>query len=328
MFKAILLEEKDGKVSAGLTELEESRLPEGDVTVAVEYSTLNYKDGLILNGLGRLVRSYPHVPGVDFAGTVEESSHPDYKPGDKVVLTGWRVGEMHWGGYAEKARVKGDWLVPLPEGLTTRQAMGIGTAGFTAMLAVLALEAHGLEPSKGEVLVTGAAGGVGSVAVALLHKLGYQVAASTGRAETHDYLKSLGATTLIDRQEIAEPSGRPLDKERWPACIDSVGGSTLACVLPQISYRGSVAAVGLAGGSKLETTVVPFLLRGVSLLGIDSVMCPLSERKVAWARLAKDLPKDKLDSMIREVPLAELLTLGGEILKGQVRGRIVVDVRA
>ncbi len=328
MFKAILLEESDGKITAGLTELEESRLPEGDVTVAVEYSTLNYKDGMVLKGLGRLVRNYPHVPGVDFAGTVEDSSHPGYKPGDKVVLTGWRVGEMHWGGYAEKARVKGDWLVPLPEGLTTRQAMGIGTAGFTAMLAVLALEAHGLDPSKGEVLVTGAAGGVGSVAVTLLHKLGYQVAASTGRVETHGYLKSLGATTLIDRQEIAEPSGRPLDKERWQACIDSVGGSTLACVLPQIAYRGAVAAVGLAGGNKLETTVVPFLLRGVNLLGIDSVMCPPAERKVAWARLATDLPKDKLDSMIREVPLGELLTLGGEILKGQVRGRIVVDVRA
>ncbi len=328
MFKAILLEESDGKITAGLTELEESRLPEGDVTVAVEYSTLNYKDGMVLKGLGRLVRNYPHVPGVDFAGTVEDSSHPGYKPGDKVVLTGWRVGEMHWGGYAEKARVKGDWLVPLPEGLTTRQAMGIGTAGFTAMLAVLALEAHGLDPSKGEVLVTGAAGGVGSVAVTLLHKLGYQVAASTGRVETHGYLKSLGATTLIDRQEIAEPSGRPLDKERWQACIDSVGGSTLACVLPQIAYRGAVAAVGLAGGNKLETTVVPFLLRGVNLLGIDSVMCPPTERKVAWARLATDLPKDKLDSMIREVPLGELLTLGGEILKGQVRGRIVVDVRA
>ncbi len=328
MFKAILLEESDGKITAGLTELEESRLPEGDVTVAVEYSTLNYKDGMVLKGLGRLVRNYPHVPGVDFAGTVEDSSHPGYKPGDKVVLTGWRVGEMHWGGYAEKARVKGDWLVPLPEGLTTRQAMGIGTAGFTAMLAVLALEAHGLDPSKGEVLVTGAAGGVGSVAVTLLHKLGYQVAASTGRVETHGYLKSLGATTLIDRQEIAEPRGRPLDKERWQACIDSVGGSTLACVLPQIAYRGAVAAVGLAGGNKLETTVVPFLLRGVNLLGIDSVMCPPAERKVAWARLATDLPKDKLDSMIREVPLGELLTLGGEILKGQVRGRIVVDVRA
>ncbi|MEO3430954.1 MDR family oxidoreductase [Pelagibius sp. CAU 1746] len=328
MFKAILLEESEGKVSAGLTELEESRLPEGDVTVAVEYSTLNYKDGMVLNGLGRLVRSYPHVPGVDFAGTVEESSHPGYKPGDKVTLTGWRVGEHHWGGYAEKARVKGDWLVPLPDGLTTKRAMAIGTAGFTAMLAVMALEAHGAAPDKGEVLVTGAAGGVGSVAVAVLARLGYRVAASTGRAETHAYLKDLGATTLIDRQEIAEPSGRPLDKERWQGCIDAVGGSTLASVLPQIAYRGSVAAVGLAGGNKLETTVIPFLLRGVNLLGIDSVLSPPAERREAWARLVCELPMDKLDGMIVEAKLADLLTLGGDILKGGVRGRVVVDVRA
>ena len=328
MFKAILLEESDGKVSSKLTELEDSQLPEGDVTVAVEYSTLNYKDGMVLNGLGRLVRSYPHVPGVDFAGSVEESSHPDYKPGDKVILTGWRVGEQYWGGYAEKARVKGDWLVPLPEGLTTRRAMAVGTAGFTAMLAVMALEAHGAAPDKGEVLVTGAAGGVGSVAVALLAKLGYQVAASTGRAETHAYLKDLGATTIIDRQEIAEPSGRPLDKERWQGCIDAVGGATLACVLPQIAYRGSVAAVGLAAGPKLETTVIPFLLRGVNLLGIDSVMCPQPQRRAAWERLVDDLPMDKLDEMINDATLADLETLGSEILKGQVRGRVVVDVRA
>jgi acrylyl-CoA reductase (NADPH) len=326
MFKAILLEEHEGKVASKLTELDDSQLPEGDVTVAVEYSTLNYKDGLVLKGLGRLVRSYPHVPGVDFAGTVETSQHPDYKPGDKVVLTGWRVGESHWGGYAGKARVKGDWLVPLPKKLTTRRAMAIGTAGFTAMLAVMALEAQGLDPAKGEVLVTGAAGGVGSVAVAILHKLGYQVAASTGRAETHDYLKDLGATTLIDRMEIAAPSGRPLDKERWQGCVDSVGGATLACVLPQIAYRGSVAAVGLAGGSKLDTTVIPFLLRGVNLLGIDSVMCPVDQRKVAWRRLSRDLPVRKLDSMIKEVGLADLPALAGDILKGQVRGRVVVDV--
>jgi len=267
------------------------------------------------------------VPGVDFAGTVEESAHPDYKPGDKVILTGWRVGEQYWGGYAEKARVKGDWLVPLPEGLTTKRAMAIGTAGFTAMLAVMALEAHGAAPDKGEVLVTGAAGGVGSVAVAVLAKLGYQVAASTGRAETHAYLKDLGATTLIDRQEIAEPSGRPLDKERWQGCIDAVGGATLACVLPQIAYRGSVASVGLAGGNKLETTVIPFLLRGVNLLGIDSVLSPQPERRTAWQRLVKELPMDKLDGMINEAKLADLLTLGGDILKGQVRGRVVVDVR-
>jgi len=326
MFKAILLEENDGKVSAELTELDEAQLPEGDVTVAVEYSTLNYKDGMVLNGLGRLVRNYPHVPGVDFAGIVADSAHPDFKAGDKVLLTGWRVGEMHWGGYAEKARVKGDWLVPLPEGLTTKRAMAIGTAGFTAMLAVMALEAHGLDPAKGEVLVTGAAGGVGSVAVAILHKLGYQVAASTGRPETHDYLKNLGASTFIDRAEIAAPSGRPLDKERWQGCVDSVGGATLACVLPQIAYRGSVAAVGLAAGPKLETTVLPFLLRGINLIGIDSVMCPSAERKAAWERLVQDLPMDKLDGMINEAKLADLLTLGGDILKGKVRGRVVVDV--
>mgnify|MGYP000264962066 CR=1 FL=1 len=328
MFKAILVNESDGKVSAEVTELDESELPEEQVTVAVEYSTLNYKDGMVLNGLGRLVRSYPHVPGVDFAGTVESSSSPAWKPGDKVILTGWRVGELHWGGYAEKARVKADWLVPLPEGLTAKRAMAIGTAGFTAMLAVMALEQHGITPDKGEVLVTGAAGGVGSVAVAMLAKLGYRVAASTGRAETHSYLKDLGAATIIDRSEIATPSGRPLDKERWAACIDAVGGATLACVLPQIAYRGAVAAVGLAGGNKLETTVIPFLLRGVKLLGIDSVLSPPEERREAWTRLVRDLPMDKLDGMVEEARLADLLRLGGDILKGQVRGRVVVDVRA
>lgn len=328
MFKAILLNESDGKVSAEVTELDEAELPEAEVTVAVEYSTLNYKDGMVLNSLGRLVRSYPHVPGVDFAGTVEASSDASYKAGDKVILTGWRVGEQHWGGYAEKARVKADWLVPLPEGLTAKRAMAIGTAGFTAMLAIMALEAHGLQPDQGEVLVTGAAGGVGSVAVAILHKLGYQVAASTGRAEAHAYLKDLGATTIVDRAEIATPSGRPLDKERWQGCVDAVGGATLACVLPQIAYRGSVAAVGLAGGNKLETTVIPFLLRGVNLLGIDSVLSPFAERQAAWARLVRDLPMDKLDGMMQEATLADLLSLGRDILKGQVRGRIVVDVRA
>jgi len=327
MFKAILLEESDGKVTAQLTELDESELPEEEVTVAVEYSTLNYKDGMVLNGLGRLVRSYPHIPGVDFAGTVEASSNAAFKPGDKVILTGWRVGEMHWGGFSEKARVKADWLVPLPEGLTTKRAMAIGTAGFTAMLAVMALEKHGVSPDKGEVLVTGAAGGVGSVAIAVLHKLGYRVAASTGRPETHEYLKGLGATTIIDRAEIATPSGRPLDKERWAGCIDSVGGATLACVLPQIAYRGSVASVGLAGGNKLETTVIPFLLRGVNILGIDSVMSPPEERREAWARLARDLPMEKLDALIHDAKLADLFALGGDILKGRVRGRVVVDVK-
>ena len=285
MFKALLLEESDGKVTGSIQDLEESRLPNGDVTVAVEHSTLNYKDGMILNGIGRLVRSYPHVPGVDFAGTVLESQSSDYKAGDKVVLTGWRVGEMHWGGYAEKARVKSDWLVPLPDGLSTRQTMAIGTAGLTAMLAVIALENHDISPSSGPVLVTGAAGGVGSIAVSILAKLGYEVAASTGRAETHDYLRDLGAQILVDRAELSEAPSRPLDKERWAGCVDSVGGTTLSHVLTQMAYRGSVAAVGLAGGANLESTVIPFLLRGVSLLGIDSVMCPKPQRLAAWQRL-------------------------------------------
>lgn len=331
MFKAILLEETDGKISASIQELDESRLPAFEdggraVTVAIDYSTLNYKDGMILGGIGRLVRNYPHVPGVDFAGRVEASDHPDYKPGDKVVMTGWRVGEMHWGGFSQKARVKGDWLTPLPEGLSAKRAMALGTAGLSSILAILALEEHGLTPDKGEVLVTGAAGGVGSVAVAILAKLGYQVAASTGRAETHDYLKDLGATTIVERQELAEPPTRPLDKERWAACIDAVGGTTLAHVLSQTSYGGAVAAVGLAGGANLETTVLPFLLRGVNLLGIDSVMCPPERRKAAWARVTRDLPMDKLDGMMTEAPLADLPRLGAEILKGQVRGRLVIDV--
>ena len=328
MFKALLLEESDGKVTSSVQELEEDRLPEGDVTVAVDYSTLNYKDGMIVKGIGRLVRSYPHVPGVDFAGTVAESSHADFKAGDKVVLTGWRVGEVHWGGYAQKARVKGDWLVPLPDGLSSKQAMAIGTAGFTSMLAVMALEEHGLTPDKGEVLVTGAAGGVGSVAAAILAKLGYQVAGSTGRAETHDYLKSLGVTTIVDRAELAEPPSRPLDKERWAGCIDAVGGTTLATALTQMAYRGSVAAVGLAGGNKLETTVIPFLLRGVNLLGIDSVMCPIDRRKTAWQRLTSDLPLEHLDAMTSLSGLGDLPGLADEILKGQVRGRKVIDVNA
>lgn len=328
MFKAILLEDNEGAVTQRLTELEDSALPEGDVTVDVEFSTLNYKDGMVLNGIGRLVRSYPHVPGVDFVGRVADSSNPDFTPGDAVILTGWRVGEWHWGGYAQKARVKSDWLVKLPGKLTPKRAMAVGTAGFTAMLAVMALEAHGITPDRGEILVTGAAGGVGSVATAILANLGYSVTASTGRSETHDYLTSLGAGTLIDRREIAEPSGRPLDKERWAGCIDSVGGPTLACILPQIAYRGAVAAVGLAGGSKLDTTVLPFLLRGINLLGIDSVLCPKDRRTSAWARIASDLPMDKLDAMIVDATLSDLPRLGAEILKGQVRGRVVVDVNA
>ena len=326
--KALVLHESDGKVAARIERVPETALPQGEVTVAVEYSTLNYKDGLILNGLGRLVRKYPHVPGVDFAGTVESSEASDYKPGDKVILTGWRVGEVQWGGYAEKARVKASQLVKLPNGLTTKRAMAIGTAGFTSMLAVMALEDHGLTPAKGEVLVTGAAGGVGSVAVAILAKLGYQVAASTGRPEQHDYLRGLGATGFVDRAELAKPVTRPLDAERWAGAVDAVGSTTLATVLTQLKYGGSVAACGLAGGNDLPASVIPFLLRGVNLLGIDSVMCPPDRRRAAWGRLARDLPMDKLDALTEMVPLAALPELGRKILKGGIRGRVVVDVRA
>ncbi|TDQ82494.1 acrylyl-CoA reductase (NADPH) [Dongia mobilis] len=326
MFKALVLNEKDGKVTSAIEDLPDDRLPEGDVLVRVHNSTLNYKDGLVLNGLGRLVKTYPHVGGVDFAGTVLESSHKDWKAGDQVILTGWRVGEIHWGGYAEKARVKGEWLVPLPAGLSTERAMAIGTAGFTAMLCVMALEEHGVKPDQGDVLVTGAAGGVGSVAIAVLASLGYRVVASTGRAETHDYLKDLGAAEIIDRATISTPSGKPLDSEKWAAAVDSVGGSTLAAILPQMKYKGAVAACGLAGGTKLETTVIPFILRGVALLGVDSVACPIFRRKIAWARLTKDLPMAKLDAMIERATLEDLPRLGKAILEGQIKGRVVVDL--
>lgn len=328
MFKAILLEESEGKVTAGLKDLAEQQLPAGDVTVAVEHSSLNYKDGLILNGLGKLVRTYPHVPGIDLAGSVLESANPAFKRGDKVVLTGWRVGEVHWGGFAQKARVKAEWLLPLPAALTTKQAMAIGTAGIAAMQAVMALEEHGATPEAGEVLITGATGGVGSLAVAILAKLGYRVVASTGRPESHDALKALGASAILDRKELSEPSAKPLEGERWAGCVDAVGGVTLARVLAQLKYRCAVAAVGNAGGIKLETTVLPFLLRGVNLLGIDSAMCPVERRKQVWARLARDLPLAKLDSLTTVAPLAELPRLGNDILKGKVRGRVVVDVNA
>jgi len=327
MVKAIVVDrDADGNISQEIQELDESRLPEGDVTVAVEYSTVNYKDGLCLNGLGRLVRDYPHVPGIDFAGTVEASNHPDYRPGDKVVLTGWRVGEVWWGGFAQKARVKGEWLVPLPEGLTTRQAMAVGTAGFTAMLAVMALEDHGLSLDGGEVLVTGAAGGVGSIATAILGKLGHNVAAVTGRRETADYLKDLGAKTIVPREELNEPGKRPLEGERWAGCVDAVGGTMLSRVLAQLRHGGSVAAVGLAGGAELHTTVMPFLLRGVNLLGIDSVMQPYDNRLRAWKRIRADLPMDKLEEMIQPATLDDVPRLGREILDGKVKGRVVVDV--
>lgn len=329
-FKALLVEKPDdGKATASVKDLDESQLPaDGNVTVAVEYSTLNYKDGLCVNGIGGLVRNFPHIPGIDFAGTVEASDDDRYKPGDKVVLTGWRVGEVWWGGYAQKARVKADWLVPLPDGLTTRQAMIVGTAGFTSMLAVMALEAHGLKAGNGEVLVTGASGGVGSVATAILNKLGYEVAAVTGRPEQADYLKGLGATRIVPREDVATPSGKPLDRETWAGCVDAVGGSMLAAILPQLKYGASAAAVGLAGGNKLETTVIPFLLRGVNLLGIDSVMQPYENRMAAWKRIASDLPIEKLEAMASPATLAELPELGRAILKGQVKGRVVVDVNA
>jgi acrylyl-CoA reductase (NADPH) len=328
-FRALVVEKAgDGSTSASVQMLENDRLPQGDVTVAVEYSTVNYKDGLCIGPGGGLVRTYPHVPGIDFAGTVEASDDARYKAGDKVVLTGWRVGEMHWGGYSEKARVKADWLVPLPSGLTTRQAMAVGTAGLTSMLAVMALETHGLTPGNGPVLVTGAAGGVGSVAVAILAKLGCEVAAVTGRPETEAYLRSLGATQIVARDTINETVKRPLEAETWAGCIDAVGGAMLARVLGQMKYGASVAAVGLAGGSGLPATVIPFLLRGVNLLGIDSVMQPFANRVKAWERIAADLPVDKLEAMIRPATLDDLPQLGADILNGHVQGRVVVDVRA
>jgi acrylyl-CoA reductase (NADPH) len=329
MFNALVVEkDEDGKTSAAVQRISEADLPQAEVTVAVEYSTVNYKDGLCIGPGGGLVRNYPHVPGIDFAGTVETSSDPRYSPGDKVVLTGWRVGEAHWGGYSQKARVRADWLVPLPQGLSTRAAMAVGTAGFTAMLAVMALEDHGLQPGHGEVLVTGAAGGVGSVAVAILSALGHEVAAVTGRPETEEYLRSLGATRIVPRAELAETVKRPLESETWTGCVDAVGGAMLARVLGQMKYGASVAAVGLAGGAGLPATVVPFLLRGVNLLGIDSVMQPYGNRLRAWERIARDLPMDKLEAMIQPATLADLPELGAEILRGQVRGRVVVDVNA
>ncbi|WP_298562572.1 acryloyl-CoA reductase [uncultured Aliiroseovarius sp.] len=330
MFKALMMEQNDeGLAQASIKEIGEDALPEGNVTVAVEYSTVNYKDGLCLSAKGGgLVRNYPHVPGIDYAGTVEASDDDRYKPGDKVVLTGWRVGEVSWGGYSQKARISADKLVPLPEGLTTRQAMAVGTAGFTSMLAVMALEDHGLKPGQGPVLVTGAAGGVGSVATAILANLGYEVAAVTGRADQADYLKSLGATTIVPREELNETTKRPLEAETWAGCVDAVGGDMLARVLGQMKYGASVSAVGLAGGAGLPATVIPFLLRGVNLLGIDSVMQPYDNRVRAWQRIAKDLPMDKLEAMITPATLEDLSGLGADILKGGVKGRVVVDVNA
>jgi acrylyl-CoA reductase (NADPH) len=327
-FKALVLREQDRKVSSAIETLAPGQLPEGEVLVRVSHSTLNYKDGMVLNGLGRLVKSYPHVPGVDFAGVVEHSTSPDWQAGDPVVLTGWRVGEWHWGGYAQYARVKADWLVRLPDGMTAERAMAIGTAGFTSMLAVMALERHGLTPAAGDVLVTGAAGGVGSVAIAILARLGYRVVAATGRPETHEYLAGLGAGAFVDRAELAQPVTRPLQAERWAAAIDSVGSTTLATILTQLRYRGAVAACGLAGGNDLPASVIPFLLRGVNLLGIDSVLSPLPERQQAWRRLARELDPALIDGMVQVIGLGDLPDYANRILQGQVRGRVVVDVNA
>ncbi|RBI74637.1 oxidoreductase [Roseovarius sp. TE539] len=331
MFNALIVDkdEESGQTSAAVRQISQEDLPQAEVTVAVEYSTVNYKDGLCIGPGGGLVRHYPHVPGIDFAGTVETSDDDRYKPGDKVVLTGWRVGEAHWGGYAQKARVKADWLVPLPEGLDTRQAMAVGTAGLTAMLSVMALEEHGLAPGHGPVLVTGAAGGVGSVATAILAGLGHEVAAVTGRPETAQYLEGLGAARIVARDELTEVTRKPLEAEQWAGCVDAVAGAMLGRVLKQMKYGTSVAAVGLAGGPAIEGALItPFILRGVNLLGIDSVMQPYENRLRAWRRIAADLPMNRLEEMVQPATLHDLPDLGRDILKGQVRGRVVVDVNA
>jgi acrylyl-CoA reductase (NADPH) len=324
-FKAIRIDKADKATAAALTQFDEAELMEGDVAVRIEWSALNYKDGLALTGKAPVVRRFPMIAGVDLAGTVEQSSHPQWKAGDRVICTGWGMGETHLGAYAEKARVKGDWLVRLPKGMSTRDAMAIGTAGFTAMLSVLALEKHGLTPNHGPVVVTGAAGGVGSVATAVLSKLGFHVIASTGRLSEADYLRGLGAAEVIDRSELSGPA-KPLAKERWAGGVDSVGSTTLANVLSMTKYAGAIAACGLAAGMDLPTSVAPFILRGVCLLGIDSVMCPIDLRKTAWSRLASDLDRTKLTEITHEIGLDQVIDYGGKILAGQVRGRIVVKI--
>ncbi len=324
-FKAIRIDKAEKGTTVALTQFDDAELMEGDVTIAVEWSTLNYKDGLAVTGKAPVVRRFPMIAGIDLAGTVEQSSHPQWKAGDKVICTGWGLGETHLGAYAEKARVKGDWLVRLPETMSARNAMAIGTAGFTAMLAVLALEKHGLTPKDGPIVVTGAAGGVGSVASAVLSKLGYHVIASTGRVSETDYLKSLGASEVIDRSELSGPA-KPLAKERWAGGIDSVGSTTLANLLSMTKYAGAIAACGLAAGMDLPSSVAPFILRGVCLLGIDSVMCPIGLRQRAWSRLASDLDPSKLAEITHEIGLDEVVAAGARILAGQVRGRIVVKI--
>jgi acrylyl-CoA reductase (NADPH) len=324
-FKAIVIEKAEGGQKVGLSDFDEANLMDGDVTVRVEWSTVNYKDGLALTGKAPVVRRWPMVAGIDLAGTVESSSHPDWKAGDKVILNGFGLGETHLGAYGEKARVKGDWLVRLPASMSTRDAMAIGTAGYTAMLCVLALERYGLKPARGPLVVTGAAGGVGSVALAILAKLGYQVTASTGRPEEADYLKRLGAAEIIERKELAGP-GRPLAKERWAGGVDSVGSTTLANVLSMIRYGGAVAACGLAGGMDLPASVAPFILRGVALLGVDSVYRPRADREEAWKRLEFDLDRAKLQEMSTEIGLADVVEAGRQIVDGRIRGRIVVKI--
>jgi acrylyl-CoA reductase (NADPH) len=324
-FKAIVIEKADSGTKAALTDFDEANLMDGDVTVRVEYSTVNYKDGLAVTGKAPVVRHFPMIGGIDAAGTVESSTHPAWKPGDKVVLNGWGCGETHLGAYGEKTRVKGDWLVPLPATMSAREAMAIGTAGYTAMLAVMALEHHGLTPKRGPVAVTGAAGGVGSVAVAILAKLGFTVHAVTGRPQESDYLRSLGAAEIVARDELTG-APKPLAKERWAGAVDSVGSTTLANLLSMTRYGGAVAACGLAGGMDLPASVAPFILRGVCLYGIDSVMCPLERRKMAWKRLETDLDRQKLAAMTTEIGLSDVFTAAAEILKGQVRGRIVVKI--
>ncbi len=324
MFKALLLENADG-FKASVTRVDEARLPQGDVTVAVAYSTLNFKDGLAITNRSPVVRQWPMVAGIDGAGTVLESGHPDWRAGDAFVHNGWGVGETHWGCLAEKARLKGEWLVKLPSAFTPRQAMAIGTAGYTAMLCVLTLEDHGVMPGMGEVLVTGATGGVGSVAIALLARLGYTVVAATGRASEEAYLKNLGASSIIDRATLSSP-GKPFQKERWAGVVDSVGSHTLANSLAQTRYGGVVAACGLAQGMDLSTTVMPFILRGVTLAGVDSVMAPLARRQHAWNRLARDLAPALLETMVQEVPLEAAIASAHDLMDGKVRGRLVVKI--
>jgi acrylyl-CoA reductase (NADPH) len=324
-FKAVRIDKAEKGTTVALTQFDEADLMDGDVTVRVEWSTLNYKDGLAVTGKAPVVRRFPMIAGIDFAGTVEQSSHPSWKAGDKVICNGWGMGETHLGAYAEKACVKGDWLVRLPDGISARDAMAIGTAGYTAMLSVLALERHGLTPKDGPIVVTGAAGGVGSVATAVLSKLGYHVIASTGRASEADYLRKLGAAEVIDRNELSGPA-KPITKERWAGGVDSVGSTTLANLLSMTKYRGAIAACGLAAGMDLPSSVAPFILRGVCLLGIDSVMCPLELRKQAWARLATDLDHGKLAEITHEINLDQVIEAGAKILAGQVRGRIVVKI--